>query len=157
MPLQPLEWHAFNVSKKCMARLLLVLQGIDVYDPKFNIVSPGADQEIYFPYNKIDRRLTSLHPELKVGASGCVCVSHFVGLVSILPMQSPSPSSPGISRTINMSCNTPPPPASPSPLSNHQEKTGSTSTNTHLNKRQTCDNEWCRSVWILLHVACRIC
>jgi sucrose synthase len=42
------------------------LQGIDVYDPKFNIVSPGADQEIYFPYNKTERRLTSLHPELKV-------------------------------------------------------------------------------------------
>lgn len=41
-------------------------QGIDVYDPKFNIVSPGADQEIYFPYNKTDKRLTSLHPELKV-------------------------------------------------------------------------------------------
>lgn len=37
-----------------------------MYDPKFNIVSPGADQEIYFPYNKTERRLTSLHPELKV-------------------------------------------------------------------------------------------
>jgi sucrose synthase len=43
------------------------MQGIDVYDPKFNIVSPGADQEIYFPYDASERRLTSLHPELKVG------------------------------------------------------------------------------------------
>jgi Sucrose synthase len=25
------------------------LQGIDVKDSKFNIVSPGADQDIYFP------------------------------------------------------------------------------------------------------------
>jgi len=41
-----------------------------VYDPKFNIVSPGADQEIYFPYNKTERRLTSLHPELKVSQPG---------------------------------------------------------------------------------------
>jgi sucrose synthase len=37
-----------------------------VYDPKFNIVSPGADQEIYFPYDQKERRLTSLHGELKV-------------------------------------------------------------------------------------------
>lgn len=37
-----------------------------MYDPKFNIVSPGADQEIYFPYSQTERRLTSLHPELKV-------------------------------------------------------------------------------------------
>lgn len=73
------------MSKKCMAWLLLLvlLQGIDVYDPKFNIVSPGADQEIYFPYNKTDRRLTSLHPELKVGGSSgvvCVCLGGGVGL-----------------------------------------------------------------------------
>jgi hypothetical protein len=47
--------------------LCVCVQGIDVYDPKFNIVSPGADQEIYFPYDKADRRLTSLHPEIKVG------------------------------------------------------------------------------------------
>lgn len=48
-----------------MPGLYRVVEGIDVYDPKFNIVSPGADQEIYFPYNKTERRLTSLHPELK--------------------------------------------------------------------------------------------
>lgn len=46
--------------------VLSCCQGIDVYDPKFNIVSPGADQDIYFPYNEQERRLTSLHPELKV-------------------------------------------------------------------------------------------
>jgi hypothetical protein len=51
-------------------------QGIDVYDPKFNIVSPGADQEIYFPYSQGERRLTSLHGELKVcrcGVARCAC------------------------------------------------------------------------------------
>lgn len=42
-----------------------VLQGIDVFDPKFNIVSPGADPDVYFPYTQTDRRLTKFHPELK--------------------------------------------------------------------------------------------
>ena len=42
-----------------------LLQGIDVYDPKFNIVSPGADLDIYFDYADSERRLTSLHPEIE--------------------------------------------------------------------------------------------
>jgi len=42
-----------------------VVEGIDVYDPKFNIVSPGADLEIYFPYNETERRLTGLHSDLE--------------------------------------------------------------------------------------------
>ncbi len=29
------------------------LQGIDIYNPKFNIVSPGADLDIYFPYKEV--------------------------------------------------------------------------------------------------------
>jgi hypothetical protein len=57
-----------SLSDCCAAVVGGICQGIDVYDPKFNIVSPGADQDIYFPYNQADRRLTSLHPELKVGA-----------------------------------------------------------------------------------------
>ncbi|WIA12982.1 hypothetical protein OEZ85_006594 [Tetradesmus obliquus] len=48
-----------------MPDLYRVVEGIDVYDPKFNIVSPGADQDIYFPYDAQGRRLTSLHPELR--------------------------------------------------------------------------------------------
>jgi sucrose synthase len=32
-----------------MPGLYRVVAGIDVYDPKFNIVSPGADEEVYFP------------------------------------------------------------------------------------------------------------
>lgn len=34
-------------------------------DPKFNIVSPGADADIYFSYKKAERRLTGLHPEIE--------------------------------------------------------------------------------------------
>ena len=41
------------------------VQGIDVFDPKFNIVSPGADLDIYFDYADQKRRLTSLHPEIE--------------------------------------------------------------------------------------------
>ena len=40
-------------------------QGIDVFDPKFNIVSPGADSDIYFSYDQEERRLTSLHREIE--------------------------------------------------------------------------------------------
>jgi sucrose synthase len=48
-----------------MPGLYRVVSGIDVYDPKFNIVSPGADAEIYFPYSQQDRRLTHLDVELR--------------------------------------------------------------------------------------------
>ena len=41
------------------------MQGCDVFDPKFNIVSPGADQSIYYPYNSEDKkRLTEYHEEI---------------------------------------------------------------------------------------------
>ncbi|KAG1366377.1 sucrose synthase 1 [Cocos nucifera] len=45
--------------------LYRVVHGIDVFDPKFNIVSPGADMSIYFPYTEQHKRLTSLHPEIE--------------------------------------------------------------------------------------------
>lgn len=48
-----------------MPGLYRVVEGIDVYDPKFNIVSPGADLDIYFPYTETERRLTGLHPDLE--------------------------------------------------------------------------------------------
>ena len=41
-----------------MPGLYRVTGGIDVYDPKFNIISPGADAEVYFSYSKKKRRLT---------------------------------------------------------------------------------------------------
>jgi sucrose synthase len=45
--------------------LYRVVNGIDVFDPKFNIVSPGADSEVYFPFNATARRLTHLHPRME--------------------------------------------------------------------------------------------
>ncbi len=47
-----------------MPDLYRVLKGIDVFDPKFNVVSPGADENVYFPYYDKDRRLMELHEEL---------------------------------------------------------------------------------------------
>lgn len=44
-----------------MPGLYRVVNGVDVFDPKFNIVSPGADMSIYYPFTETDRRLTSLH------------------------------------------------------------------------------------------------
>ncbi|XP_022966754.1 sucrose synthase [Cucurbita maxima] len=45
--------------------LYRVVHGIDVFDPKFNIVSPGADMSVYFPYTEMEKRLTSFHPEIE--------------------------------------------------------------------------------------------
>lgn len=48
-----------------MPELYRVVNGIDVYDPKFNIVSPGADPDVYFPYTQTERRLLHLQPEIE--------------------------------------------------------------------------------------------
>ena len=45
--------------------LYRVVDGIDLFDPKFNIVSPGADAAIYFSYADEARRLHSLAPEIE--------------------------------------------------------------------------------------------
>ncbi|KAJ4708835.1 Sucrose synthase [Melia azedarach] len=45
--------------------LYRVVHGIDVFDPKFNIVSPGADMSIYFSYTEEKRRLKSFHSEIE--------------------------------------------------------------------------------------------
>ncbi|KAL8100388.1 hypothetical protein AgCh_032591 [Apium graveolens] len=45
--------------------LYRVVHGIDVFDPKFNIVSPGADMSIYFSYAVKEMRLTALHGAIK--------------------------------------------------------------------------------------------
>jgi len=47
-----------------MPGLYRVVHGIDVFDPKFNIVSPGADADVYFPASDTDRRLNHLHEEI---------------------------------------------------------------------------------------------
>jgi sucrose synthase len=43
-----------------MPDLYRVVYGIDVFDPKFNIVSPGADPNVFFPYFEAERRLDEL-------------------------------------------------------------------------------------------------
>jgi sucrose synthase len=43
-----------------MPGLQRVVNGIDVFDPKFNIVSPGADPDVYFSYSAEERRLRGL-------------------------------------------------------------------------------------------------
>ncbi len=48
-----------------MPGLYRVVNGVDLFDPKFNIVSPGADAEIYFPYSEAGRRLTGVHGEIE--------------------------------------------------------------------------------------------
>ncbi|XAR51114.1 Sucrose synthase [Bertholletia excelsa] len=48
-----------------MPGLYRVVHGIDVFDPKFNIVSPGADMSIYFPFTEKEKRLTKFHPEIE--------------------------------------------------------------------------------------------
>jgi sucrose synthase len=47
-----------------MPNLYRVIHGIDVYDPKFNIVSPGADPVIYFPAENREDRFSHLHEEI---------------------------------------------------------------------------------------------
>ncbi|XP_024356635.1 sucrose synthase 3 [Physcomitrium patens] len=48
-----------------MPGLYRVVNGIDVFDPKFNIVSPGADMNIYYPFADKERRLTSLQESIE--------------------------------------------------------------------------------------------
>jgi len=54
-----------SYARFTMPGLYRVVKGIDVFDPKFNIVSPGADPEVYFPYKDEDRRLGDLQPEIE--------------------------------------------------------------------------------------------
>jgi sucrose synthase len=48
-----------------MPGLYRVVHGIDVYDPKFNIVSPGADADVYFPYSDSTRRLSHFAKDIE--------------------------------------------------------------------------------------------
>ncbi|MEK7321719.1 MAG: sucrose synthase [Pseudomonadota bacterium] len=54
-----------SYSAYTMPGLYRVVQGMDPFDPKFNIVSPGADAEVYFPYHETARRLSGLYPEIE--------------------------------------------------------------------------------------------
>jgi len=47
-----------------MPDLYRVVNGVEIYDPKFNIVSPGADADVYYPYTEDERRLRGLHADI---------------------------------------------------------------------------------------------
>lgn len=47
-----------------MPNLYRVVKGIDIYDPKFNVISPGSNPDIFFPYTEEDRRLTEFHDRI---------------------------------------------------------------------------------------------
>ncbi len=54
-----------SYSAFTMPDLYRVVNGVNVFDPKFNIVSPGADADVYFPYTESERRLTGLHDDIE--------------------------------------------------------------------------------------------
>jgi len=54
-----------SYSSFTMPDLYRVVNGIDIFDPKFNIVSPGADEGVYFPYTAKERRLVDLRPDIE--------------------------------------------------------------------------------------------
>ncbi len=54
-----------SYSSFTMPGLYRVVNGIDVFEPKFNIVSPGADAQIYFPYHDKEQRLQGLHETIQ--------------------------------------------------------------------------------------------
>lgn len=56
------QYESYNAFT--MPGLYRIVHGIDVFDPKFNIVSPGADPTVYFSYKDKERRMMALHQEL---------------------------------------------------------------------------------------------
>ncbi|KAG8064019.1 hypothetical protein GUJ93_ZPchr0004g39566 [Zizania palustris] len=54
------QHYAFTMPGLCR-----FATGINVFDPKFNIAAPGADQSIYFPFTQKKNRLTHLHPQIE--------------------------------------------------------------------------------------------
>jgi sucrose synthase len=48
-----------------MPGLCRVVSGINVFDPKFNIAAPGADQSVYFPYTEKNQRLITFQPAIE--------------------------------------------------------------------------------------------
>ena len=53
-----------------LPRLYRVISGIDCFDPKFNVVSPGADPRIFFPYFEEARRPQELRDGIRTMVYG---------------------------------------------------------------------------------------
>jgi sucrose synthase len=54
-----------SYSAFSLPRLYRVVSGIDCFDPKFNIVSPGADPRIFFPYSDEAHRPQEIREEIR--------------------------------------------------------------------------------------------
>ncbi len=54
-----------SYSSFSLPRLYRVVSGIDCFDPKFNIVSPGADPRVFFPYFEETHRPQELREEVE--------------------------------------------------------------------------------------------
>ncbi|KAM7482873.1 hypothetical protein LguiB_007456 [Lonicera macranthoides] len=48
-----------------MPGLARVVAGINVFDPKFNLAAPGAEQVVYFPFTEKNKRFTQFHPSIE--------------------------------------------------------------------------------------------
>jgi len=59
-----------SYSSFSLPRLYRVVSGIDCFDPKFNIVSPGADPRVFFPYFKEANRPREIRQEIETMVYG---------------------------------------------------------------------------------------
>lgn len=57
------QYESYNAFT--LPGLYRVVNGVDTFSPKFNIVSPGADPNVYFPYTESERRLVGVHGEIE--------------------------------------------------------------------------------------------
>jgi sucrose synthase len=65
-----------SYSAFTMPKLYRVVSGIDCFDPKFNIVSPGADPRIFFPYSEEARRPAEIREEIREMVYGSPPCAH---------------------------------------------------------------------------------
>jgi len=56
--------------------LYRVVSGIDCFDPKFNVVSPGANPDVFFPYWETSRRPRELTEEMRAMVFGSTGAAH---------------------------------------------------------------------------------
>ncbi|MGB3051642.1 MAG: sucrose synthase [Polyangiales bacterium] len=59
-----------SYSAFSLPRLYRVVSGIDCFDPKFNIVSPGADPRVFFPYFNEAHRPEEIRKEIETMVYG---------------------------------------------------------------------------------------
>ena len=48
-----------------MPGLYKVVNGVNLFDPKFNVISPGVDENLYFPYSQEERRTLNTRERLQ--------------------------------------------------------------------------------------------